>query len=114
MPEKKPEHTEQLAAVNSKIIAAGETLPIVRLKDGTGVQTGTVATMLHNVSLYNAGSRGAVEQELEMAVPTLFRVGLFQLFSPQEWINGDNPGRRFVGLKAKEYLRARSKDDAAG
>lgn len=114
MHETKPEHTEQLATVNSKIIAEGETLPIVQLKDGTGVQTGTVATMLHNVSLYNSGTRGEVEQELEMAVPTLFKVGLFRLFSPQEWINGDNPGRRFVGLKAKEYLRTRSKDTTAG
>lgn len=75
------------------------------LRDGSRVQTGTVATMLHNIDLYNQGERGEVERELELAVPTLCRIGLFQLFSPEEWsASDDNPGRRFVGLKAREYL----------
>ncbi|MDX5371119.1 MAG: hypothetical protein LPK18_01605 [Pseudomonadaceae bacterium] len=46
-----------------------------------------------------------VERELELAVPILCRIGLFQLFSPEEWMAAaDNPGRRFVGRKAREYL----------
>lgn len=109
MPNRKPENTEQLGEINQKIIAPGESLPAVRLKDGSTVQTGTVATMLHNVSLYNAGARGEVERELELAVPTLIKVGLFALFTPEEWINGTNAGRRYVGQKAREYLARESK-----
>lgn len=103
-----PENTEQLGSINKKIVAEGEELPAVTLKDGSKVQTGTVATMLRNVALYNAGERGEVEEQLKIAVPTLIKVGLFDLFSFDEWINGQNPGRRFVGLCAKEYLGKQS------
>jgi hypothetical protein len=34
-----------LAEINQEILADGESLPSVKLKDGTKVQTGTVATM---------------------------------------------------------------------
>ncbi|HEY2255459.1 MAG TPA: hypothetical protein VGI11_07460 [Variovorax sp.] len=95
----------RLSQVNQKILAQGEALPAVKLKDGTTVQTGTVATMLHNVARYNEGARGEVERELELSVPTLIKVGLFELFSPDEWIAGDNPGRRFVGLAARAALQ---------
>jgi hypothetical protein len=105
MSENAPDNTEQLGLINQKIVATGESLPAVRLKDGSVVQTGTVATMLHNVALYDAGSRGEVERELEMSVPTLIKVGLFKLFSPQEWMSGASPGRRFVGKIAQEYLK---------
>lgn len=101
---RKPDDTERLAAINTKILASGESLPAVQLKDGTKVQTGTVAAMLHNVSLFNSGERGQVEKELELAVPTLIKVGLFELFSPEEWIAGSNPGRAFVGSVAKRVL----------
>ncbi|MDE3738726.1 DUF7709 family protein [Metapseudomonas resinovorans] len=100
-------HDPDLAGVNSRILADGEHLPAVTLKDGSRVQTGTVAAMLQNVARYNQGERGEVERELELAVPTLVKVGLFELFSPQEWAAGDNPGRRFVGLKAQDYLGSR-------
>lgn len=92
-----------LAAINHKIVAEGEVLPAVTLKDGSRVQTGTVATLLHNITLYNAGERGRVETELAAAIPTLFKVGLFDLFPPAEWIAGDNPGRRHVGELALAY-----------
>ncbi|AQU81209.1 MULTISPECIES: DUF7709 family protein [unclassified Halomonas] len=98
------ENTEQLAAVNQKVVNAGEALPTVHLKDGSKVQTGTVAAMLYNISLYNSGERGQVERELELAVPTLIKVGLFDLFSVEDWISGNNHGRRFVGECAKAYL----------
>ena len=100
----------QLASINQKILAVGETLPAVKLADGTAVQTGTVATMLHNVGRYNAGERGEVERELALSVPTLIKVGLFELFSPEEWMAGDNPGRHFVGSRAKELLDASGED----
>jgi nitroreductase len=57
--------TSRRAAINTKILASGESLPTVHLKDGTKVQTGTVAAMPHNVALYNSGERGQVETELE-------------------------------------------------
>ncbi len=93
-----------LAAINHKIVADGEILPAVTLKDGSRVQTGTVATLLHNIRLYNVGERGPVEHELAAAIPTLFKVGLFDLFPPSEWIAGDNPGRRRVGELALACL----------
>lgn len=98
------ENTEQLGSINRKVVAEGENLPAVKLKDGSTVQTGTVATMLHNIELYNAGQRGEVERELVLAIPTLVKVGLFDLFDPDEWMAGNNPGRRFVGLQAKQYF----------
>lgn len=96
-----------LATVNSRILAEGESLPAVTLKHGSRVQTGTVAAMLQNVARYNSGERGEVERALEMAVPTLVQVGLFELFAPEEWAAGDNPGRRFVGLRAQAFLASR-------
>ncbi|CAM4379448.1 DUF7709 family protein [Pseudoalteromonas maricaloris] len=101
---KNVENTEQLAAVNQKVVREGECLPSVQLKDGSRVQTGTVATMLHNIELYNAGERGQVEGELKLAIPTLCKIGLFELFSVEEWLSGDNPGRRYVGECAKAFL----------
>ena len=98
------QNSNQLSSINQKIIQEGEVLPAVTLKDGTKVQTGTVATMLHNIDLYNQGLREEVEQELILGIPTLIKVGLFDLFSPDEWISGDNLGRRFVGEKAKQFL----------
>lgn len=94
-----------LAKINQKILAEGESLPAVKLKDGSAVQTGTVATMLHNVQRYNAGERGAVEAELRLSVPTLIKVGLFDLFPPEAWIAGENPGRRLVGEEAMRLLQ---------
>ena len=96
--------TKELAEINQKVVQDGEVLPQVKLKDGSRVQTGTIATMLHNINLYNAGVRGAVEEELILAIPTLFKVGMFDLFSADEWINGTNAGRRFVGEQAKQFL----------
>lgn len=102
------ENTEALSGINQKIIAEGESLPSVKLKDGSVVQTGTVATMLHNIELYNSGERGRVEEELRLAIPTLIKIGLFDLFDPSEWVAGNNAGRRFVGEEALHYLGNRS------
>ena len=98
-------HVAELSRVNQKITDGAAALPAVTLKDGSLVQTGTVATMLYNIALYNAGERGAVEAELKLAIPTLFKVGLFELFPPQEWIDGDNPGRSLVGTLAQAFMR---------
>lgn len=97
------QHTEALSAINRKVIADGETLPAVKLRDGSTVQTGTVAAMLVNIAAYNQGQRGEVERQLELSVPTLFKVGLFDLFPIEEWARGDNPGRRLVGELARRW-----------
>ncbi|KXZ73096.1 DUF7709 family protein [Acinetobacter venetianus] len=98
----------ELSEINQKVVQDGEILPQVKLKDGSRVQTGTVATMLHNINLYNTGVRGEVEDELILAIPTLIKVGMFELFSIDEWIQGDNPGRKFVGEKAKAFFESQA------
>ncbi|NRF62304.1 MULTISPECIES: hypothetical protein [Vibrio] len=95
---------QQLSAVNHKIVAEGQVLPIVTLKDGTMIPTGTVGAMLHNIIRYNEGERGEVVQDLKLAIPALASFGLFELFTPEEWILGDNPGRCFVGHLAQAYI----------
>ena len=94
-----------LQQINQKILKEGETLPAVTLKDGTKVQTGTVATMLHNIKLYNQGERGKIEEELILSIPALLKVGLFDLVSIEEWKQGDNPGRKFVGEQAEIFIK---------
>lgn len=101
-------NNQELAQANQKVVAEGEYLPEVRLKDGSRVQTGTVATMLANIQRYNNGERGEVEAELKLAIPTLLKVGLFDLFTVEEWIQGDNPGRRYLGLQTNLYLEMKN------
>ena len=48
----------ELSEINQKVVQDGETLPQVKLKDGSRVQTGTVATMLHNINLNRTGFVG--------------------------------------------------------
>lgn len=98
------ENLDELARINQKILAQGESLPTVRLKDGTTVQTGTIATLLHNINLYNISKSEKIQNELKSAIPTLFKVGLFDLFPPEEWLTTTNEGRKFVGKAALEYL----------
>jgi len=102
---------DQLSVINQKVVGEGEVLPQVVLKDGSQVQTGTVATMLHNIELYNAGQRGQIEEELKIAIPTLVKVGLFNLFQVDEWIKGANAGRTFVGIHAKSYLQHKEQEN---
>ncbi|MGN5725633.1 hypothetical protein ACNQO9_17135 [Acinetobacter calcoaceticus] len=102
---------DQLSVINQKVVGEGEVLPQVVLKDGSQVQTGTVATMLHNIELYNAGQRGQIEEELKIAIPTLVKVGLFDLFQVDEWIKGTNEGRTFVGMHAKTYLQHKEQEN---
>lgn len=45
---KKPAHTEKLGQINKKIIAEGEKLPVVKLKDGSSVQPNTLTRRLQN------------------------------------------------------------------
>lgn len=114
--------TKTLQQVNNQLLSSGQSFPQVTMADGSKVQTGTFGACLANIRRYNQGERGEVEDAIRLALPTLVslsapvfllsthekvdpsplsrlqvRVGLFDLFPPQEWIAGDNPGRRFVG-----------------
>ena len=85
--------------MNNNLLKEGDHFPQVTLNDGTVVQTGTVANMLRNIERYNAGARG------EVAIPTLIKVGLFNLFSINEWLQGNNAGRHFVAREAQMYFK---------
>ncbi|KAI8816139.1 uncharacterized protein EV422DRAFT_623645 [Fimicolochytrium jonesii] len=109
--------TADLAKINQKILPQGHSFTAVTLADGTQVQTGTVATLLHNVRLYDAlpadatDERRKLEEEMRAAAPTLDRIGLFDLFTPAEWMAGSSAARRLVGgfakdLRAKEGMAA--------
>jgi hypothetical protein len=109
--------TNNVASTYCRIlnVADGASLPAVQLKDGSSVQTGTVAAMLKNIERFNNGENKEGDEarcELERCVPVLIRVGLFELFLPDEWINNnaqqDNPGRQFVGRLAKQHLAEQS------
>lgn len=109
-----PAGTAALADINRTVVAAGETLPVVILADGSRVQTGTVATLLRTIADYDAaviaGAGGAaletLESRLAAAVPTLLHIGLFDLFPPAEWQGGASAGRRWVGEVAAARMAA--------
>ncbi|KAI0841198.1 hypothetical protein F5Y06DRAFT_293686 [Hypoxylon sp. FL0890] len=77
----------KLAALNSATL--GAEMPQITLPDGSKVQTGTVGALLINIRAYNEAHQ----------------VGMFDLFRPEEWIAGDNEGRKAVG---KMYLEFKS------
>lgn len=84
---------------------------------GERVPTGTVGTLLLNIREYDAlvakeGRTNEDERQLEelraqmtLPIPFLKKVGLFDLFSAEEWANGSgakaSPGRRLVGEAAR-------------
>ncbi|KAF2252832.1 hypothetical protein BU26DRAFT_547488 [Trematosphaeria pertusa] len=101
-------HTEQpddnLAAINSATI--GTAMPVVILPDGQKVQTGTVAALLINIRAYDElvsgsnpdeGKMNEMEARMAASLPVLKKVGIFQLFTPEEWTQGTSAGRKFIG-----------------
>lgn len=77
----------------------------MKLENGNIVKAGTVATTLHCIDMYNKGDRSiSIIDKINESIPILINAGLFDLFTPNEWINCENQGRKYVGLKAKEYL----------
>ncbi|KAI1318147.1 hypothetical protein F5Y16DRAFT_136176 [Xylariaceae sp. FL0255] len=82
----------------------GTKFPEITLPDGTKVQTGTIGSLLLNVKAYNAAYEAgdkakmeALESSFKTALPLLDKFGFFDLFTPEEWIQGDNQGRKAVG-----------------
>ncbi|KAL6245595.1 hypothetical protein RBB50_007594 [Rhinocladiella similis] len=90
--------------------------PTVKMADGQTVPTGTVATLLFNIRAYDQLLREiatgditkreeleTLEGEIKDPVPLLMKLGMFELFSPDEWCAG-GPGRQLVGKTAKEIM----------
>lgn len=49
-----------------------------------------------------------LEEAMAAALPLLDKVALFDLFTPDEWIQGSNEGRRAVGRLYKEFKAKQS------
>ncbi|KAL3481276.1 hypothetical protein BJX99DRAFT_253580 [Aspergillus californicus] len=100
--------TDDLQNINNQTLGtAANAFPIVTLPNGEMIPTGTVGALLVNIRKYDAGSsdqRSAIEPAIRAAIPVLQKVGMFQLFSPEEWIHGDSQGRALVGKLALEML----------
>lgn len=61
-----------------------------------------------NVKAYDAAddtSRIELESAIRSAIPTLHKVGMFDLFAPEEWISNRSLGRSLVGRLAQDYIR---------
>lgn len=100
--------SKTLQQLNTKTlgVAAG-TLPVVRLSNGQKVPTGTVGALLMNIRTYdkaNEAQRVDLEPSIQAAIPTLCQVGLFDLFTPEEWASKRSPGRSLVGKLAQDYI----------
>ncbi|KAI0872726.1 hypothetical protein GGS24DRAFT_426272 [Hypoxylon argillaceum] len=101
-----------LSEVNSATL--GAKFPEITLPNGSKVQTGTVGALLVNIRAYNIAYAAhdttktrALEASFEAALPLLDKVGLFDLFTPDEWIRGDNEGRRAVGRLYQAFKAGR-------
>ncbi|KAI1342447.1 hypothetical protein F5Y15DRAFT_304717 [Xylariaceae sp. FL0016] len=99
-----------LQSLNSATL--GAQFPEVTLPDGSKVQTGTVGALLVNIRSYNAAyaagettKLAVLEDSFRASLPLLEKVGMFGLFTPEEWMAGTNEGRKAVG---RLYLELKS------
>ncbi|KAI1348220.1 hypothetical protein F5Y01DRAFT_217153 [Xylaria sp. FL0043] len=97
-----------LSDMNSATL--GAKFPEITLPDGSKVQTGTVGALLVNIRAYNAAhaagdtaKTSALEDSFKAALPLLDKVGLFDLFTPEEWVQGNNQGRKAIGQLFQEF-----------
>ncbi|KAI0172176.1 hypothetical protein GGR52DRAFT_573318 [Hypoxylon sp. FL1284] len=98
----------KLASLNSATL--GAEMPQITLPDGSKVQTGTMGALLINIRAYNEAHKAQdkdkmvlLETAMRASVPLLDKVGMFDLFGPEDWIRGDNEGRRAVGKMYMEF-----------
>ena len=109
-----PSKSDQVNLVDLNSTTLGVKMPEVILANGVKVQTGTVGALLINISAYDKiiqrlestlnedkeelrAEATRYEQLLKVPLPLLHKVGLFNLFRPEEWMDGESPGRRYVG-----------------
>ncbi|CEJ83167.1 hypothetical protein VHEMI03187 [[Torrubiella] hemipterigena] len=94
----------ELHKINNQTLgAAAGSFPVVTLPNGDKLPTGTVGALLVNIKAYDKGNeqeRQALEPAIRAAVPVLRKVGMFDLFPPEEWVEGGSPGRALVGTLA--------------
>ncbi|KAJ5095268.1 hypothetical protein N7532_007559 [Penicillium argentinense] len=103
---------EALQETNNKALGtAAGTFPIVTLPDGRKVPTGTVGALLVNIKAFDEGfdegseeDRVRLELAIRSAIPTLHKIGMFDLFAPDEWFSQSSTGRSLVGQLAKDYI----------
>ena len=55
-------------------------------------------------AVITGGASGLGEATARLLASHGVKVGLFDLFPPEEWIAGSNEGRRLVGILARQYL----------
>lgn len=103
-----------LAAANNATLGPESTaaFPVIKMKDGSSVPTGTIGALLVNIKAYDqayaandTNKMKDLEQKMVAAVPLLKKIGFFDLFSAEEWEAGANKGkhgRAFVGKTARE------------
>ena len=97
-----------LADVNARTL--GTDFPEVTLPSGAKIQTGSAAAMLQNIRTYDglklkggsAEDEKQLEEAIKAALPALQKVGMFDLFRPEEWMAGSSEGRKLVGRLAKD------------
>ncbi|KAI1093111.1 hypothetical protein F5B19DRAFT_174507 [Rostrohypoxylon terebratum] len=99
---------DKLAALNSATL--GVEFPQIALPNGSKVQTGTVGALLINIRTYNEAHKAGdkeklalLEEPMRAVLPLLDKVGMFGLFTPEEWVQGDNEGRKIVGKLYQQY-----------
>ena len=99
---------ESLQETNNKTLGTtAGAFPIVTLPDGRKLPTGTVGALLVNIKSYDEATeeqRAELEPAIQSAIPTLVKIGMFNLFTPQEWASQRSPGRNLVGKLAREFL----------
>ncbi|KAF2809364.1 uncharacterized protein BDZ99DRAFT_571203 [Mytilinidion resinicola] len=86
-----------LASSNSKTL--GASFPVITLPSGIKVPTGTVDS---NKTKEDEEELKGLAEQMKAALPVLKKVGMFDLFTPDEWVQGKSPGRKLVGEEAKK------------
>jgi hypothetical protein len=76
---------------------------------GRKIPTGAAGACLVNIKAYDRAHAAGDEDQLcelqskiQAAVPVLKTAGMFDLFSPEDWMGGTSEGRRLVGEMAAE------------
>ena len=112
---KPPPQSDEVELKKLNSTTLGAEMPEITLANGQKVQTGTVGALLRNIAAYDElkirllhsttkaqrirldAEVARYEAMLTAPLPMLQKLGLFDLFSPEEWVDGGSPGRKFVG-----------------
>ncbi|XWW94822.1 hypothetical protein V2A60_002770 [Cordyceps javanica] len=111
---------ESLQAINNRTLGtSADSFPVVTLPGGDQVPTGTVGALLVNIRAYDAAAaagdadaQDTLARAIRAAVPVLQRVGMFDLFRPDEWTSDRSQGRTLVGETAAAAAAAAAKEQS--